>query len=119
MGISERRANGGNVDIAGIEHRLHLSEALRRYWMCLLGTAVFWPAALVVGQVVDVPDLLFIAALQGVHILGAWPWRYRNAPFSFCLISLSIFAAGFVFVLVLGISAAPGHFFANDPNVRE
>ena len=60
--------------------KLSLPEALRRYWMNLIGVAVFPTAFFIGGEIFHVPFWVFVPFLFLVGGLAGWPYLTRRAP---------------------------------------
>jgi hypothetical protein len=74
--------------------RKSLRDALRLYWWCLIGLAVF-PTALMAGnKVFQLSFEVFILPFFAVGFLAGWPHFSGRAPYTFWLIACLVWLLG-------------------------
>ena len=82
--------------------KLSLSEALRSYWVNLIGVAVFPFVFFIGGGVFHFPFLVIAPLFFVLCGLACWPVLTRRAPYSFWIVACGIWtAAGFLAFLAL------------------
>jgi hypothetical protein len=74
--------------------KMTVPQALRRYWVNLLGVALF-PSACFIGiEVYRVSFWVFLPFFFLVCGLAGWPYLTRRAPYAFWLVACGIWMAG-------------------------
>jgi hypothetical protein len=83
--------------------RLPLSEALRRFWMNLIGVTLFPFVAVITLKHYRLPiAVLFVLFLAAV-VPAMWPFAIRNAPISYFGVAMAIWMAAILFAFVLSV----------------
>jgi len=77
-----------------IRKRKPLPEALRLYWPCLIGVALFPSFAFISTSVYKLPFDYLIIPFIVVSFLAAWPMSSGKASYAFWIVAMIVFMAG-------------------------
>ena len=95
------RESAARVQIPAPPERKSLRDALRLYWWCLVGLAVF-PTAVMLGEkLLHLPFEVFILPFFAVGLLAGWPHFSGRAPYTFWLVACLVWLLGGVVGIAL------------------